>query len=56
MAGFGILTTSSLVPFQQMGTVILVSIGFALIASLMILPTFLVIWANYHNRKTAKTL
>jgi Predicted exporters of the RND superfamily len=39
MAGFGILTTSSLVPFQQMGTVILVSIGFALIASLMILPT-----------------
>ncbi len=56
MAGFGILTTSSLVPFQQMGTVILVSIGFALIASLMILPTFLVIWANYHNKKTAKTL
>ncbi|GIS45510.1 MAG: hypothetical protein Ct9H90mP17_3530 [Actinomycetota bacterium] len=37
-----------------MGTVILVSIGFALIASLMILPTFLVIWANYHNRKTQK--
>ena len=56
MAGFGILTTSSLVPFQQMGTVILVSIGFALIASLMILPTFLVLWANFHNRKTAKTL
>ena len=56
MAGFGILTTSSLVPFQQMGTVILVSIGFALVASLMILPTFLVIWANYHNKKTAKSL
>ena len=56
MAGFGILTTSSLDPCQQMGTVILVSIVFALIASLMILPTFLVIWANYHNRKTAKTL
>ena len=56
MAGFGILTTSSLVPFQQMGTVILVSIGFALIASLLILPTFLVLWANYHNRKTAKSL
>ena len=56
MAGFGILTTSSLVPFQQMGTGILVSFGFALIASLMILPSFLVLWANFHNRKTAKTL
>ena len=56
MAGFGILTTSTLVPFQQMGTVILVSIGFALVASLTILPTFLVLWANYHNKKTAKSL
>ena len=54
MAGFGILTTSTLVP--QMGTVILVSIGFALVASLTILPTFLVLWANYHNKKTAKSL
>ncbi|MDC3399302.1 MMPL family transporter [Acidimicrobiia bacterium] len=56
MAGFGILTTSSLKPFQQMGQVVLVSIGFALVASILILPTLLVLWANYHNKKTAKSL
>ena len=56
MAGFGILTTSTLKPFQQMGQVVLVSIGFALVASILILPTLLVLWANYHNKKSAKSL
>ena len=56
MAGFGILTTSTLKPFQQIGQVVLVSIGFALVASILILPTLLVLWANYHNKKTAKSL
>ena len=56
IAGFGILTTSTLKPFQQMGQVVLVSIGFALVASILILPTLLVLWANYHNKKTAKSL
>jgi uncharacterized protein len=56
MAGFGILTTSTLKPFQQMGQVVLVSISFALVASILILPTLLVLWANYHNKKTAKSL
>ena len=56
MAGFGILTTSTLKPFQQMGQVVLVSIGFALVASILSLPTLLVLWANYHNKKTAKSL
>jgi predicted RND superfamily exporter protein len=56
MAGFGILTTSTLKPFQQMGQVVLVSIGFALVASILILPTLLVLWANYHIKKTAKSL
>ncbi len=56
MAGFGILMTSSLKPFQQMGQVVVVALGFALIASILILPTLLVFWANYHNRKTAKSL
>ena len=50
MAGFGILTTSTLKPFQQMGQVVLVSIGFALVASILILTTLLVLWANYHNK------
>jgi len=56
MAGFGILMTSSLKPFQQMGQVVVVSLGFALVASILILPTLLVFWANYHNKKTAKSL
>ncbi len=56
MAGFGILMTSTLKPFQQMGQVVVVALGFALAASILILPTLLVFWANYHNRKTAKSL
>ena len=56
MAGFGILMTSSLKPFQQMGQVVVVALGFALVASILILPTLLVSWANYHNKKTAKSL
>ncbi len=56
MAGFGILMTSTLKPFQQMGQVVVVALGFALVASILILPTMLVFWANYHNKKTAKSL
>ena len=56
MAGFGILMTSSLKPFQQMGQVVVVSLGFALVSSILILPTLLVFLANYHNKKTAKSL
>ena len=56
MAGFGILMTSSLKPFQQMGQVVVVALGFALVASILILPTLLVFWANYHNKKRAKSL
>ena len=56
MAGFGILTTSTLKPFQQMGKVVLVSIGFALVASILIRPTLLILCAKYHNKKTAKSL
>ena len=56
MAGFGILTTSSLLPFQQMGQVVVVSLGFALVASILILPTLLVFWGNYHIKKEAKNI
>ena len=56
MAGFGILITSSLKPFQQMGQVVVIAIGFALIASILILPTLLVLWANYHMKKESKKI
>ena len=49
-------TVDDLKPFQQMGQVVVVALGFALVASILILPTMLVFWANYHNRKTAKSL
>jgi len=50
------LMTSSLTPFQQMGQVVVVALGFALVASMLTLPTLLVLWANNHNKKTAKSL
>ena len=56
MAGFGILITSSLKPFQQMGQVVVIALGFALIASILILPTLLVLWANYHMKKESKKI
>ena len=56
MAGFGILVTSSLKPFQQMGQVVVVALGFALVASILILPTLLVFWANYHIKRESKKI
>ncbi len=50
MAGFGILMTSSLVPFKQMGQVTVFSIGLALVASILVLPSMLVVWERWHRR------
>jgi predicted RND superfamily exporter protein len=51
VAGFGILVTSSLVPFQQFGAVTVYAIGFALIASVLVLPSMLVLWDRWHRRR-----
>lgn len=51
MAGFGILITSSLVPFRQMGQVTVFAIGLALIASILVLPSMLVLWERWHRRR-----
>jgi uncharacterized protein len=53
MAGFGILVTSSLVPFRQMGQVTVFAIGLALIASILVLPSMLVLWERWHRRRAA---
>ena len=50
MAGFGILVTSSLVPFRQMGQVTVFAIGLALVASILVLPSMLVLWERWHRR------
>ncbi|MBN2113852.1 MAG: MMPL family transporter [Acidimicrobiia bacterium] len=51
VAGFGILVTSSLKPFQQFGAVIAYAIGFALVAAVVVLPSMLVLWDRWHRRR-----
>ncbi len=50
-AGFGVLMTSSLKPFQQLGEVTFWAIVFALVASVLVLPSMLVLWARWHERR-----
>jgi hypothetical protein len=51
MAGFGVLITSSLVPFRQMGQVTVYAIGLSLIAAVVVLPSMLAMWDRYHRRR-----
>ncbi len=50
VAGFGILVTSSLKPFQQLGLVTAYAIGGALIAAVLVLPSLLILWDRWHRR------
>ncbi|WKZ82780.1 MAG: MMPL family transporter [Acidimicrobiia bacterium] len=50
VAGFGILVTSSLVPFQQFGKVVAFAIGFAMLGAVLVLPSLLVLWDRWHRR------
>lgn len=50
-AGFGILTTSSLKPFQQMGQVTAYAIVLSLIGAVLVLPSMLVLWEAWHRRR-----
>jgi predicted RND superfamily exporter protein len=51
VAGFGILVTSSLKPFQQFGQVVAYAIGFALLGAVLVLPSLLVLWDRWHRRR-----
>jgi len=51
LAGFGVLVTSTLVPFQQLGGVIVFAIGFSLVASVVALPSMLALWDAWHRRR-----
>lgn len=51
MAGFGVLVTSSLVPFRQFGQVTVYAIGFALLAATIVLPSLLVFWDRWNVRR-----
>jgi uncharacterized protein len=50
-AGFGILVTSTLVPFQQMGLVTAYAIVLSLIGAILVLPSLLVLWERWHRRR-----
>lgn len=54
VAGFGILVTSSLKPFQQLGLVTAYAIGGALVAAVFVLPSLLILWDRWHRRQDIK--
>ncbi len=47
--GFGVLMLSPLAPFQQFGLITGITILFALIASVVVVPPMLVMWVTYHD-------
>jgi predicted RND superfamily exporter protein len=51
LAGFGVLMTSSLIPFQQFGAVTAMAIGFSLLASIGVLPSMLILWDRWHRKR-----
>jgi predicted RND superfamily exporter protein len=56
MAGFGILVTSTTIPFRQFGFVIAYTILLALLAAVLVLPSMLVLWDRWHRTRGDETL
>ncbi|MDH3605691.1 MAG: MMPL family transporter [Acidimicrobiia bacterium] len=50
-AGFGVLITSTLKPFQQFGEVTFWSIVTAMIGAVFVLPSLLVLWDRWHRNR-----
>lgn len=50
-AGFGVLVTSTLTPFQQMGQVTAYAILLSLFGAVLVLPSMLVLWEGWHRRR-----
>lgn len=51
VAGFGVLVFSGLVPIRQFGTLMSVSIAFALIGSVLVQPAVLLLWGRRRLRR-----
>lgn len=51
MAGFAILVTASILPFRQLGLVVTYAIGFALVASVLVLPSCLYLWYQWDAKR-----
>ena len=54
--GFGMLMFSSLTPFQQFGLVTAITIGYALIAAVVLVPPSMILWAAYQNYRLRSVL
>jgi hypothetical protein len=51
IAGFGILVTSTTIPFRQFGFVTAYTILLALLAAVLILPSYLMLWDRWHRKR-----
>jgi predicted RND superfamily exporter protein len=51
VAGFGLLMFATLPPLQQFGIITAMTIIYSFLASVFVLPTFLVFWAKWKKRK-----
>jgi len=49
--GFGILMTSTTIPFRQFGFVLSYTILLALLAAVLVLPSMLVLWDRWHRNR-----
>ena len=49
--GFGVLMFSSLTPFQQFGLITAITISYALIAAVIVVPPSMILWAAYQNHR-----
>jgi len=49
--GFGILVTSTTIPFRQFGFVTAYTILLSLLAAIFVLPSMLVVWDRWHRRR-----
>jgi predicted RND superfamily exporter protein len=54
--GFGILVTSSTIPFRQFGFVTAYTILLSLLAAILVLPSMLVLWDRWHRRRGAEAV
>lgn len=52
--GFGVLTTSTLRPFEQLGYVIVYAIAYSFVAAVLVLPSLLALWDRFDRRATRR--
>jgi predicted RND superfamily exporter protein len=51
IAGFGILVTSTTIPFRQFGFVTAYTILLAMLAAVLVLPSLLFVWDRFHRNR-----